>query len=135
MSERTGALTSWGIVLPRGKRGWQDLTDRQRVGIVIRACLQAGLLIVALGDLARRPSDEVRGGNKWPWVLTIAVNYLGIGPIVYLAGGRRPHAGRPRGQGARRVAPADHRSVSRPLGAGHRATQQQQAISEPRHTR
>ena len=93
MSERTGALTSWGIVLPRGKRGWQDRTGRQRVGIVIRACLQTGLLIVAMRDLVRRPSDEVRGGNKWLWALAIAVNYLGIGPIVYLVGGRVPHEG------------------------------------------
>jgi len=92
MSGRTGALTSWGIVLPRGKRGWQDLTGRQRVGIFFRACLQTGLQIVALRDLVRRHSDEVRGGRKWPWALAIAANYLGIGPIVYLVGGRRLHA-------------------------------------------
>ena len=93
MSERTGALTSWGVVLPGGKRAWQDLTGRQRVGIVIRACLQTVLMIVAARDLVKRPSGEVRGGNKWPWAMAIAVNYLGIGPIAYLVGGRRPRAG------------------------------------------
>ena len=90
MSGRTRALTSWGIVLPRGKRRWQDLSRRQRVGIAIRACLQTGLQIVAVRDLVRRPSDEVRGGRKWPWALAIAANYLGIGPIVYLVAARRP---------------------------------------------
>jgi len=93
MSERTGALMSWGIVLPRGKRRWQDLTGRQRVGIVIRACLQTGLQIVALRDLVRRPRDGVRGGNKWLWAPAIAANYLGIGPIIYLIGGRTSHEG------------------------------------------
>ena len=93
MSERTGALTSWGIVLPRQNRRWRHMTGRQRVGIVVRACLQTGLLIVALRDLVRRPSDEVWGGNKWLWAPVIAANYLGIGPIIYLIGGRRPHGG------------------------------------------
>ena len=93
MSERTGTLTSWGIVLPRGKRRWQALTGRQRVGIVIRACLQTGLQIVALRDLVRRPRDEVRGGNKWLWAPAIAANYLGLGPVIYLIGGRTSHEG------------------------------------------
>lgn len=91
MSERTGALTSWGIVLPRRQRRWQDLTGRQRTGIVIRACLQTSLQVVAVRDLVKRPSDEVRGGNKWLWAPVIGANYLGIGPIVYLIGGRTPH--------------------------------------------
>lgn len=93
MSERTGALTSYGIVLPRKNRGWRHMTGRQRVGIVVRACLQTAVQIVAARDLLRRPSDEVRGGRKWLWALAIAANYLGIGPIVYLVGGRRPHGG------------------------------------------
>lgn len=93
MSERTGALTSYGIVLPRKNRGWRHMTGRQRVGIVVRACLQTAVQIVAVRDLLRRPSDEVRGGRKWLWALAIAANYLGIGPIVYLVGGRRPHGG------------------------------------------
>jgi len=93
MSERTGALTSYGIVLPRQNRGWRHMTGRQRVGIVIRACLQTAVQIAAARDLLRRPSHEVRGGRKWLWALAIAANYLGIGPIVYLIGGRRPHGG------------------------------------------
>lgn len=54
MSERTGALTSWGIMLPRQNRGWRHMTGRQRVGIVIRACLQTAVQIVAARDLLRR---------------------------------------------------------------------------------
>jgi hypothetical protein len=93
MSERTNALTSWGIILPRRARMWQNLTRRQRAGIVVRACLQTGVKIVALRDLVRRPRDEVRGRNKWLWAPAIATNYLGIGPVIYLIGGRTPHAG------------------------------------------
>ncbi len=93
MSERTGTLTSWGIVLPRRNRGWRHMTGRQRVGIVIRACLQTAVQFVALRDLVRRPRDEVRGGSKWLWAPAIAANYLGIGPIVYLIAGRRPNGG------------------------------------------
>jgi len=93
MSERTGALTSWGIVPSSPDPGMAPHDGRQRVGVVIRACLQTAVLIVAARDLLRRPHDEVRGGRKWPWALAIAANYLGIGPIVYLIGGRRPHGG------------------------------------------
>jgi hypothetical protein len=39
----------------------------------------------ALVDLARR--DAVRGGNKWVWVLVIALGNL-PGTIAYLAAGR-----------------------------------------------
>jgi hypothetical protein len=92
MSQRAGALRSWGIVLPRRSRRWQDFTNRQRVGVVVRACLQTGVQVVALRDLVRRPGDEVRGGNKWLWAPAIAVNYLGIGPAAYLIIGRIRHA-------------------------------------------
>jgi hypothetical protein len=91
MSECTSALRSWGIVLPRRNRRWQDFTNRQRAGIVARACMQTTMQVIALRDLVRRPSDEVRGGSKWLWAPVIALNYLGIGPAAYLLVGRIRH--------------------------------------------
>lgn len=83
-----GALRSWGIVLPWPEEGWRGLTARQRVGLVVRGLAQTGLLVAAARDLRRRPPDEIRG-SKWLWGPVIAMNYLGIGPIAYLIGGRR----------------------------------------------
>jgi hypothetical protein len=88
MERIAGALRSWGIALPWPEEGWRGLTTRQRVGLVVRGVAQAGLLVVAARDLRRRPPDQVRG-NKWLWAPVIAMNYLGIGPIAYLVGGRR----------------------------------------------
>jgi hypothetical protein len=88
MKRLAGALGAWGVALPWPHDGWRGLTRRQQVGIVIRAVAQTGLLIVAARDLRRRPSEQVRG-PKWLWAPVVAVNYLGLGPIVYLVGGRR----------------------------------------------
>jgi hypothetical protein len=84
----TGPLNDWGVVLPRPKTGFRGLTRRQQVGVVVRAVAQTGLMVVAARDLRRRPNEQVRGA-KWMWAPVIAMNYLGIGPIVYLLGGRR----------------------------------------------
>ena len=47
--------------------------------------VQLATQVYALVDLARR--DAVRGGNKWVWVLVIALGNL-PGTIAYLAAGR-----------------------------------------------
>jgi hypothetical protein len=83
-----GALRDWGVVLPWPRDGWRGLTRRQQVGIAVRAVAQTGLFVVAARDLRRRPPEQVRGA-KWLWALVVAMNYLGVGPIVYLARGRR----------------------------------------------
>lgn len=88
MSTSVGPLTDWGVVLPWPKTGFRGLTRRQQVGVVVRAVAQTGLLVVAARDLRQRPNEQVRGA-KWMWAPVIAMNYLGIGPIVYLLGGRR----------------------------------------------
>ena len=66
----------------------QRLGVSTRVAVVIVALIatQIALLVYAAVDLARR--DTVRGGRKWPWALVIVFGNL-IGPIVYLAVGRR----------------------------------------------
>jgi hypothetical protein len=88
MHRFTRPLRDWGIVLPWPKAGFRGLTGRQQVGIAVRAVAQTSLLVVAARDLRQRPNEQVRG-TKWLWAPVIAMNYLGIGPIVYLLGGRR----------------------------------------------
>jgi hypothetical protein len=92
MRPMTDALTAWGLVLPRHS-GWQGLTGRQRIGVAARAVAQTALLVAAAGDLLRRPAAEVRGGSKWAWAPVTAVDYLGLGPLVYLVADRRPRHG------------------------------------------
>jgi Phospholipase_D-nuclease N-terminal len=56
------------------------------VGILIAvAVVQIAMQVYALVDLARR--DVVEGGNKWVWLVAIALGNL-LGTIAYLAVGR-----------------------------------------------
>ena len=51
--------------------------------------LEMGLLVFALIDVIRRPN--VRGNNKVVWILIIVLINV-IGPIIYLAVGRKESA-------------------------------------------
>ena len=55
----------------------------------ILAVLELILDVIALLDLYRRPIERVTLGNKWVWVAVIVLVNT-IGPILYLAIGRRP---------------------------------------------
>ena len=66
---------------------WEDLTQRQKTAIVIGATVEVVLTGVALVDLAKRPAEGVRG-PKVLWALGCFVQP--VGPIAYLAVGRRP---------------------------------------------
>jgi len=57
------------------------------LGIVL--VLEIALDVVALVDLVRRPVGRVALGNKWIWAAVIVLVNL-IGPILYLAIGRKP---------------------------------------------
>ena len=57
--------------------------------IVIALSLQALLAAVSLLVLVKTPTQRVQFGRKWPWVLIILVANT-IGPILFLAVGRRP---------------------------------------------
>jgi hypothetical protein len=65
---------------------WSDLSDRQRVLIVIAAAAEISMKIAALVDIKRRPAEEIRG-PKALWRSAMAVNLLG--PLSYFAFGRR----------------------------------------------
>ena len=71
------------------KRSWSELSVGQRRAIIAGGAVEGVLKIVALRDLAKRPSDQVRG-PKVLWALVIiAVNGLGVAPGIYYRFGRR----------------------------------------------
>jgi ABC-2 type transport system ATP-binding protein len=55
--------------------------------VVVLAVVELGLLAWALIDLYRRPSAQISGGNKIPWLILCLLLQV-IGPVVYLAIGR-----------------------------------------------
>ena len=68
------------------KKQWSDLTETQKRLVYVGGAIEAVMTAVALKDLARRSADEVRG-PKAVWVLACFVQP--VGPIAYLAAGRR----------------------------------------------
>ena len=68
---------------------WKDLDPRVRQGLLVAAGVEAGLKLAALIDLALRPADSVTGGKgRWA-VALVAVNSLGVLPVLSLLRGRR----------------------------------------------
>lgn len=65
------------------------MTQGQRTAVVVGAAVELVLTTMALVDLARRPRAEVRG-PKALWAVGCFVQP--VGPIAYLAVGRRRHA-------------------------------------------
>jgi hypothetical protein len=73
-------------------RKWSDLDPRVRRLIVVASAIEGALKIAALVDLARRPSDGVRGSKaRWATAVTL-LNSLGAVPIAYFVWGRRKPA-------------------------------------------
>lgn len=68
------------------RKGWNDLSEEQRGGVVLIAIVQLALLVFAQGVLIGRPKEFVRG-PKPLWFLVNFVNFLG--PIAFLCFGRR----------------------------------------------
>lgn len=59
------------------------------VAIGVLIAVQLTLWVVAVVVLVRTPRDRLGFGRKWPWLLIIVLVNL-VGPIVFLAAGRRP---------------------------------------------
>lgn len=75
------------------KRRWSELSERTRRTIVLAAVFETMLKVLALIDLKRRPSSQVRGSKaKWATAVVL-VNSVGALPIAYFVWGRR--TGRP----------------------------------------
>ena len=68
------------------KRRWSDLDPRAKAAIVVGSLVELVLTSVALRDLKRRPSSQVRG-PKFLWRLLAFVQP--VGPVAYLLLGRR----------------------------------------------
>ena len=71
----------------RKKKTWSELSPAQRSLTIVAGAVQISLLVAALTDIRRRPSDQVRG-SKPMWVALSFVNF--IGPLAYFRFGRRP---------------------------------------------
>jgi hypothetical protein len=68
---------------------WNSLSPRTRRLIIAVGAFEGTLKVAALADLARRPSDQIRG-SKLGWAVAITlVNSAGALPITYFARGRR----------------------------------------------
>jgi hypothetical protein len=68
-----------------GKR-WSDLTDTQKMAMVLLGMLQFALLAIAWWDIRRRPAAEING-SKVLWTLVSLINF--VGPLAYFAVGRK----------------------------------------------
>ncbi len=70
----------------RRQKKWEELTDIQKVSVVILGVIQFTLLAIALWDIRQRSEDEINGSKKL-WTLISFVNF--IGPIAYFLFGRK----------------------------------------------
>ena len=62
------------------------MSTAQRAGLLVLGSVELALTATALVDLARRPSDRVRG-PKVAWAIGCFVQP--VGPVAYLTLGRR----------------------------------------------
>lgn len=72
------------------KTRWSDLSQAQRIAILVLGSVELVFTTTAAVDLVRRPGNQIRG-PKALWWLGIFVQP--VGPIAYLRWGRhRPTA-------------------------------------------
>jgi branched-subunit amino acid ABC-type transport system permease component len=69
------------------KRRWSDLSTGQQRAVIVGAAIEVVVTAVAVRDLYRRPSLQVRG-SKALWLLSFFVQPFG--PLAYFSVGRRP---------------------------------------------
>ena len=72
--------------MTRKKKRWSDLSSAQQKAAIAVGVVELVVTARALRDLARRPSEQVRG-PKLLWVLACFVQP--VGPVGYLAFGRK----------------------------------------------
>jgi Phospholipase_D-nuclease N-terminal len=70
------------------KKQWSNLSPGIRRLILIGGAFEAALKVVALVDLVRRPSDELRGSKPMWAAAIVVINSGGVVPIAYFAYGR-----------------------------------------------
>lgn len=68
---------------------WNELDPRVRQLIIVGGAVEGALKVVALADLYRRSSDEIRGSKRrWATAITL-INSAGAVPVIYFRYGRR----------------------------------------------
>ncbi len=70
------------------KRGWNDISPRNRRILIAAAAIEAALKAVALLDMKRRPASQIRGSKK-VWASAMIINSFGVVPIAYFVVGVR----------------------------------------------
>lgn len=68
---------------------WNDLGPRTKTAILTVVVFDTALKAVALADLARRPSAQVRGPKPLWAAGLVLVNSVGVLPVMYFTRGRR----------------------------------------------
>lgn len=68
---------------------WHELDPTMRVVVGSLLAIQFTMVAIALVRLPRTTDDRVALLPRWAWVLVIVFGQL-VGPIVFLAAGRRP---------------------------------------------
>jgi len=68
------------------KKRWEDLTQQQRISIVVMGAIQVGLLAAALVDIHQRSEEELTA-SKRAWTMISFINF--VGPIAYFLFGRK----------------------------------------------
>jgi Phospholipase_D-nuclease N-terminal len=68
------------------KQSWHDLSRRQQRAILAFGAAELVVTTIAVADLIRRPSAQVRGA-KLAWLPAMVVQPFG--PLAYLRWGRR----------------------------------------------
>src|SRR5215210_2478033 len=66
------------------KKKWSDLSTGQKRGIALSGAVQIGLLIAALGDIYRRPVEQIRG-SKWAWTVVSFQSTVGAARALLLS--------------------------------------------------
>ncbi len=73
----------------KSKISWKELSPAKRCAVASLALLDGTLRVWALADLARRPSEQVKG-SKVAWAVALSVvSSAGVLPAAYLALARR----------------------------------------------
>ena len=67
------------------QKQWREMSNGQRVTVVVVGAAQIALTAAAFRDLIKRPADRVNG-PKAAWGLALLVNW--VGPLTYFAKGR-----------------------------------------------
>jgi hypothetical protein len=72
-----------------GSNKWgSDLKAREKAPCVVQEIVQMTLLVAALTDIQRRPTEEIKA-SKWVWSVVAFANFMSIGPIAYFAFGTK----------------------------------------------